>query len=41
MTNIDLYEIAVKFDKWLEETSEELEIDKDNLQSIIRDLLIG
>lgn len=36
-----LIEIAEKFTKWLNETSDEYQIGKDDLQSIIKSFLIG
>lgn len=36
-----LIEIAEKFNKWLNETSDEYQISKDDLQAIIKSFLIG
>ena len=36
-----LIEIAEKFNKWLNETSDEYQIGKDDLQGIIKSFLIG
>lgn len=36
-----LIEIAEKFNKWLNETSDEYQISKDDLQGIIKSFLIG
>ncbi len=41
MTREQLIEIAEKFNKWLNETSDEYQIGKDDLQDIIKSFLIG
>ena len=41
MTQEQLIEIAEKLNKWLEDTSAEYSIGKDDLQYIIKQLLIG
>ena len=40
MTNEDLIKIAEEFNKWLDKTSKELNIDKDTLQEIIKQFLM-
>lgn len=37
--DIDLLKIAESFNKWLNETAKELEIDPDTIQEIVHDLL--
>ena len=41
MTGEQLIEIAEKFNKWLNETSTEYQIDQTELQDIIKQWLIG
>lgn len=41
MSTDQLIEIAEKFNKWLNETSDEYQIGKDDLQGIIKSFLIG
>ena len=41
MTREQLIEIADKFNKWLNDTSNEYGIDKTDLQDIIKQFLIG
>lgn len=41
MTQAQLIEIAEKLDKWLDDISDEYQIDKMTLQDIIKHFLIG
>ena len=41
MTQEQLIEIAAKLDKWLDDISAEYQIDKMDLQDIIKQFLIG
>ena len=41
MSTDQLIEIAEKFNKWLNETSDKYRIDKNDLQNIIKSFLIG
>lgn len=41
MTQAQLIEIAEKLDKWLDDISAEYQIDKIDLQGIIKQFLIG
>lgn len=41
MSTDQLIEIAEKFNKWLNEISDEYQISKDDLQDIIKSFLIG
>ena len=41
MTREQLIEIAEKLDKWLDDISAEYQIDKTDLQGIIKQFLIG
>lgn len=41
MTQVQLIEIAEKLNRWLDDISDEYEIDKTDLQDIIKHFLVG